>query len=49
MKKGDAVYIKGTVTHAPQGDRTLYRVVTESEGSIVWCTPDEVVPREGED
>lgn len=42
FKEGDTVLIRATVTKAPAGDRTLYRVVTENEGTIIWCTPDEI-------
>ena len=45
FQKGEKVYIKAIVTDAPRGDRTLYRLETESEGAVVWCFPEEVTGR----
>ena len=41
-KEGDTVYIKAVVIKAPEGDRTLYRLETAYERSVVWCIPEEI-------
>ena len=45
MRKGDEVYVKATITLAPEGDRTLYRVVTP-EGAVIWVKEYELVKKE---
>lgn len=45
IKTGELVYIKAVVSKPPEDDRTLYRVVTEQEGTVVWATADEIERR----
>ena len=40
---GDTVYIKATVTRIPGERSNLYRLITSGEGTVIWCTPEEIV------
>lgn len=39
---GDTVYIRATVSDLPNEYSNMYRIVTKNEGTVIWCTGDEL-------
>lgn len=45
LKIGDRVFIKATVSDVPREGENMYRLITDEEGSVVWCSLDELIKR----
>lgn len=46
IQEGDVVFVKATVNRIPKKGTNLYRLITADEGSVLWCTREEIFTKD---
>lgn len=42
IQEGDVIFVKATVNQVPENGTNLYRLITAVEGTVLWCTKEEI-------